>query len=95
MDQKKRKLMTIEALHSKDNILYMCQNRRTKGLASCGNCKDYFKKNKERSISATGNSTYNIRTNRTTTKTRKQKWEEKQPHGYFKQQTGEISHEKT
>ena len=30
-----------------------------------------------------------------TTITKKQKWEEKQLYGYFKQQTSEISHDKT
>ena len=43
------------------------------------------------------NSTGNMRRERKTkkNKTRKQKWEEKQLYGYFKQLTGEIVHEKT
>ena len=55
--------------------------------------KDYIKKNKNRSIIMTRNSTDNIKINRTITK--KQKWREKQLYGYFKLQTGKISHEKT
>ena len=44
---------------------------------------------------AANNSRCNILTNRKTTKTRKQKWEEKQLYGHFKQQIGEVAHEKT
>ena len=54
---------------------------------------DYIKKSKERLITAASNSTDKIRTNRTIT--RKQKQEEKQLYGYFKQHTGKISHKKT
>ena len=61
--------------------------------ASIGKFEDYKKKNKERLITATRNSTNNIKIDRTTT-AKKQKWEEKQMYGYFKRQTGEISREK-
>ena len=52
------------------------------------------KKSKERPITATRNNTDNIRINKTTI-TKKQKWEEKQQYGYFKQQTSEMSYIKT
>ena len=52
-----------------------------------------MKKSKDRLIIATRNSTNNIKINRTII--RKQKQEEKQQYGYFKQLTDEISHEKT
>ena len=46
-------------------------------------------------INASGcNMNDNIRINKAT-KTRKQKWKEKQLYGYFKQQNDKISHEKT
>ena len=53
------------------------------------------KKSKERLITAARNSNSNIWTSKNTTKTRKQKWEEKQLYGYFKRQTAEIAHMKT
>ena len=37
----------------------------------------------------------NVMTNRKTRKSRKQRWEEKQQHGYFKRQTGLNAHEKS
>ena len=49
-----------------------------------------IKKNKERLITTTRNSTDNIKINGTTI-TSKQKWGEKQLYGYFKRQTDEIS----
>ena len=48
----------------------------------------------KRQITAIRNNTNNIMINRTTL-TRKQIWEQKQPHGYFKQQTDDISHEQS
>ena len=52
-----------------------------------------MKKSKERLKSAASNSNGNIRAIRKTVKKkRKQKWEEKQQHGYFKRQTSEIAH---
>ena len=41
------------------------------------------------------NSRNDRRTNRKTTKTRKQKWEEKQLYGHFKRQIEEVAQEKT
>ena len=62
--------------------------------ASIRRLEDYIKMSKERLITAANNSTDNIGVNKTII-TRKQKWEEKQLYGYFKQQTDEISHKKT
>ena len=53
--------------------------------------EDYIKKSKEGLITVASNSTDNIGTNKTTTKTRKQKFEEKQLYSYSKWQTGKIS----
>ena len=97
--------MTLrKALHLRDNIdkLYESRKEIARELASIEDSVDasikgfkyYVKKSKERLITAAGNSINNIQTNRTT-KTRKQKWEENQMNGYFKQQTGEIANEKT
>ena len=47
--------------------------------------EDNIRKSKERLITAANSSIGNISTNRKTIKTRKEKWEEKQLHGYFKQ----------
>ena len=55
--------------------------------------EDNIKKSKEGLITAARNSTNNV-TNRTATKTRKQKWKEKQLNWYSKRKTGDISHEK-
>ena len=52
--------------------------------ASIQGLKDYIKKSKERLITVTRNRTENIKINGKTI-TRKQKWEEKQLNGYFKQ----------
>ena len=52
--------------------------------------EDYIKKRLKRLITAASYSSDNIRTNGT--KTREQKWQEKQPCEYFKRYTGEISH---
>ena len=54
----------------------------------------YIKKNKK-IIKAANNNIGNRNIDTKPTKLRKEKWEEKQLYGYFKQQTGEISHEKT
>ena len=67
------------------HIWYIVGKERGKGFASLEVCidasiqrfDDYIEKNKEKLISAISNSYSNIRTNRKTTKTRKQKWEEK------------------
>ena len=92
-----------KVLHPRDNMdrLYMTRKRGRRGLASLEDCvdvsiqglDDYMQKSKERLIIAPSNRIYNIRTNRKTTKTWKQKWEEKQLYWYFKRQTSEISYE--
>ena len=56
---------------------------------------DYIKKSKERLITAVSNSTDNIKDKQNNNKNRKLIWEEKQLYRYFKQHSGEISHEKT
>ena len=56
------------------------------------NCEDYIKKSTKKLIIVASNNTDNIKTNRTT-KTKKQKGEEKQMNVYFKQYTDKISHE--
>ena len=53
------------------------------------------KKGKEIIIIGASNSNFHIRSKRTTTKTRRHKWEEKQLYGYFKRQTGQIAHKMT
>ena len=57
--------------------------------------EEYIKKSKDRLITATSDGIGNIRPNRQTIKTRKQKREEKQLYGYFKRQNSKIAHEKT
>ena len=57
--------------------------------------RTFIKKNKERLITAVNNNIDKIRSDRKTTKTGKQKWEEKQMHGCFKRQTGKIALENT
>ena len=89
-----------KALLTSDDIDKLYVSR--KGLVSIDYCvdssiwrlKDNIKMSKERLITMDSNSTENIRIHRTTI-TREQKWEEKQLYGYFKQQTGKISHKKT
>ena len=74
-----------------------------KGLASIEDCidsliqefEDCIKKSKERLIKAATGSIDNISTDKKTTKTWKQKWEEKPLYRYFKRQTGAIAQEKT
>ena len=55
--------------------------------------KDNIMKTSEKLITPTSNSIDNIRRNRKITKTREEKWEEKQLPGYFKQQTVKIAWE--
>ena len=99
--QSKRKLMTMnQVLHLRDDIDRLYVSRKGGGRelanlegsveASIQGLEDNIKKSKERWITAVSNGINNIRTNWTIT--RKQKWEEKQLYGYFKQQTEEISH---
>ena len=80
----------------------MCFNKRRRGFnriedsvdASIPRLEGNKKNEQKRQITATGNCTGNIKTNRTTI-TRKQKCEEKLLCEYFKQQTGEIEDERT
>ena len=106
MDQRTRKLMTMhKALHPRDDTdrLYVSRKEGGRGLVNIEDCVDatiqaleeYTQKSKERLITAARNSNINIWTSKNTTKTRKQKWEEKQLYGYFKRQTAEIAHVKT
>ena len=78
----------------------MLRKEGGRGFASIDDCIDtlipgveeYIKKIKETLIKAARNSNGNIRSIRKTTITTiKQKWEEKQLYGYFKQQTADIS----
>ena len=72
-------------------------------LTSIGDCtdastqrlKNNIKKNKERLFKAADKSIGKIGSNKKTTKTRKQKWEEKQLYEYFKWQTNKIAYKKT
>ena len=92
-----------KALHSRDDTdkLYVSRKER-RGLASIEDgvnepiqgLEDQIRKNKGRLYTAVNRSIGEISRNRKTTKTRIQKWEEKQLYGYFKQQTSDIAHEK-
>ena len=72
-----------------------------RGLASVQVCvhtsilglRDKTVKSKKRLITAVNNNISNISTDRRTTKTRRQKWKEKQLYGYFKRQTSDIAHD--
>ena len=92
-----------KASHPRDEIdkLYVLRKQGGKGFASfedsvdtsISRLEDYMKKSKEIFVTSTRNNTNNTRINRKLI-SRKQKSEEKQLL-YFKQQTREISHEKT
>ena len=60
-------------------------------IASIKRVKEYIKKHKGRLITAIRNNADITSINKAKI-TRKQKWKEKQPYGYFKRQTSEISH---
>ena len=83
------------ALHPKDDADTLYTSRKER-LTSVENCVDaseqeleeHIKKSKERLITAASYSNNNIKTE----KYRKQKEEEKQFHGYFKQQIGVMAH---
>ena len=47
-------------------------------MATIPSVENYTKKSQERAIATSSNSNVNLRTNRKATKSRKQKWEEKQ-----------------
>ena len=102
MDQRTRTLMTMhKALHPRDNIdrLYVSRKEGRRGLASIKDnasirLEDYIEKHEGGLITTTRNDTDNTMANRMTI-TRKQKWEEKQLYGHFKQLINKISHDKT
>ena len=90
-------------LHSRNDIAKLYVSREGgRGIASVKDIVDtsirrlvdYIEKSKETFTIVTRNDTNSTMLNRTII-SRKQKWEEKQLYGYFKRQTGEISHEKT
>ena len=105
MDQRTRKLMTIhKALHPRDDVdrLYVSRKEGGRGLASIEDSvdasiqrlEDYIEKHEGGLITAIRNNTVNTIDNRMT-KTRKQKWEDKQLQGGFKRLINNISHDKT
>ena len=104
-EQMTRKLMAKHwALHSRDDIEYMYQVKKGgRGFASIEDCvdaskqelKNSIKKSQKRLITAASDSSYNIRPDRKTVKTRKQKRGEKQMYGDFKWQSKEIANEKS
>ena len=105
MDQITRKLMTMhKALYPRDDVdrLYVPRKERGRGLTSIEDSvdasiqwlEDYIEKHEGGLITAIRNNTDNTIDNRMT-KTRKQKWEEKQLHGRFKRLINNISHDKT
>ena len=77
-----------KALQPKHDIdrLYVLRKEGERGLTSTEDCinasiqglKKYIKKSQERLIATANNSTNKIKIKRTTTKSRKQQWEEKQ-----------------
>ena len=101
MDQTTRKLMTMhKALHPRDDVdrLYVPRKEGGIGLASIEDSIDtsiqrleeYIEKHERGLITAIRNNTENTIDNRMT-KTRKQKWEEKQLYGRFKRLINNIS----
>ena len=105
MDQRTRKLMTMhKTLHPRDNVdrLYVSRKEGGRGLASIEDSvdtsiqriEDYIEKHERGLITAIRNNTDDTIDNRMT-KTRKQKWEEKQLNGRFKRLINNISHDKT
>ena len=105
MDQRTRKLIAKhKALHPRDDVdrLYISRKEGGRGLASIEDSfdafiqwlEDYIEKHEGGLITAIRNNTDNTIDNRMT-KTRKQKWEEKQLHGCFKRLINNISHDKT
>ena len=105
MDQYLRKLTNMnKALHTRDDVdrLYVSIKEGGRGLTSIEDSfdaliqrlEDYIQKRGGRLITATRNNSDNTRINRTTV-ARKEKWEEKQLYGRFKQLISCISHENT
>ena len=80
--------MTNKVLHSRDDIdrLYVSRKGEGRELTTIEDCidlslqglKECFKKGKERLFTTANNSSDNRRQKKTITKTRKQKWKEKQ-----------------
>ena len=104
MDQRIRKLMTmLRAFFPRDDVdrLYVSRKEGEKGFISTENSVEvsiqrlegWVEKRGERLITATRNNTDTPRTNKPTI-IRKQKCEEKQLYGRFKQLISNISHEK-
>ena len=97
-------MIMYKVLHPRDDIdrLYISRKEVDRELTSIDDYVDasiqgldkYIKNNRERSITTAYNSIGNISTSRKTTKTTKQKCEEKQLYGYFKRQNGEFAHDK-
>ena len=105
MDQRTRKLMTMhKALHPRDDVerLYLSRKEGGRGFASMEDSvdasirrlEDYIEKHEGGLITAIRNNTDNTIDKRMT-KTRKQKWDEKQLHGRFKRLINNILHDKT
>ena len=92
-----------KALHPRNDVerLYVSKRDGGRGLAcmedsvdaSIRRCEDNIEKCGRRLITASRNNTNDTRTSGTTI-TRKQKWEQRQLYGRFKQLISEISHEK-
>ena len=92
-----------KTLHPKDDVdrLYVPRKEGGRGLASIEDSvdtsirrlEDYIEKHERGLITAIRNNTDNTIDNRMT-KTRKQKWEEKQLHGRFKRLINNISHDR-
>ena len=92
-----------KALHPRDDVdrLYVARKEEEKGLTNIENSvdvsmiqrfEDYKERHRRKLISASRNNT-DKSINRTET-TKKQKWEERQLYGRFKQLTSDISYEK-
>ena len=101
MDQRTRKLMNMhKALHFRDDVdrLHVARKEGRRGVASIEDSvdisiqrlEDYIEKQERGLITAIRNNTDNTIDNRIT-KTRKQKWEEKQLHRRFKRLVNNIS----
>ena len=84
-----------QALQDDIDRLYVSRKEGGRGLSSIEDCVDVSIQGLKKYEQKKTNYSSNIRTNRKTTKTRKQKWKKKQLYGYFKQQTGKIANEET
>ena len=92
-----------KALHPRDDVdrLYVLGKEGGRGLTSIEDCvgasiqrlEDYIEKHEGGLVTAIRNNTDYTMDNRMT-KTKKQKWEEKQLHGRFKRLINHISHDK-